>query len=254
MSKINSKIYAYDINKNLINVYIDVRDNPEKLIQELQILEKEYFSIEKHKCTKEQRKPTSKKMALMSRESYYYWIREQFNTRRGLDKNINSNIKNSAYFIFLNKTGYRGLYRVGPNGYNVPYGNYKNPKITNSELIRNISKLIKDVHFRAWSYKKSHQFIQKNDFVYMDPPYYPLKKTSFVRYSENGFNKEDHSNLFKLSHKINCSFLMSNSNTEFVINSFMHKCYKIIQISAKRCINSKNPGKKASELLIFKSY
>jgi DNA adenine methylase len=154
-------------------------------------------------------------------------------------------------FIFLNKTCFRGLYREGPNGFNVPYGNYKNPNILNKEHLKNINKLIKNVKFKNYDYKKSFTNIKKNDFIYLDPPYAPENETSFVKYNKNGFNIDEHKNLFKLCNQLNEKFIMSNSNVKLVIDNFNNNKFNIHTIECKRRINSKKPQTKTNEVIIL---
>ena len=242
--KIKNKIYAYDANKSLINLYKDVQNNKEDLFKFITKYLDEYNSIEGIVVN---RKPNNIEEAKTSKESYYYWIRKQFNI---MPKNT---IEYSALFMFINKTCFRGLYRVGPNGYNVPYGHYKTtPKIITKNELDNISDLIKDVVFECCDFNISINKVKKKDFVYLDPPYVPEKKTSFVGYNLNGFDLENHNKLFK--HILNfkdkkIKFVLSNSKTDLVLDSF--KDYQKEDIIAKRAINSKNPDSKVTELIIY---
>ena len=242
--KIKNKIYAYDANKSLINLYKDVQNNKEDLFKFITKYLDEYNSIEGIVVN---RKPNNIEEAKTSKESYYYWIRKQFNI---MPKNT---IEYSALFMFINKTCFRGLYRVGPNGYNVPYGHYKTtPKIITKNELDNISDLIKDVVFECCDFNISINKVKKKDFVYLDPPYVPEKKTSFVGYNLNGFDLENHNKLFK--HILNLKdkkikFVLSNSKTDLVLDSF--KDYQKEDIIAKRAINSKNPDSKVTELIIY---
>ena len=156
-------------------------------------------------------------------------------------------------FIFLNKTCFRGVFRVGPKGFNVPYGNYDYPEIINKTHLDEIHNLIKDVIFECCDFTKSLSNIENNDYVYLDPPYNKEFDTSFVGYTENGFGIEKHANLFDLCNELNnnnIKFMMSNSNTEFVKQKFPEEKYNIEFITAKRSINSKNPGSKTTEVII----
>ena len=72
------------------------------------------------------RNPETKEEAVKCRENYFYWVRSRYNKLTDLEKKT---IQGSAMFLFLNKTCFRGLFRVGPNGFNVPYGHYKRPNI-----------------------------------------------------------------------------------------------------------------------------
>ena len=241
---IKKKIYAYDANEALIKLYKNVQNNKEELFECITKYLDEYKSIDGVIVN---RKPNDIDEAKTSKESYYYWIRKQFNT---IDKN---SIEHSALFLFINKTCFRGLYREGPNGFNVPYGHYKTtPTIIKKTDLDNISNLIKDVVFECCDYSNSIKKIKKKDFVYLDPPYVPEKKTSFVGYNLNGFNLENHKKLFQEILNLNKNkihFVLSNSKTELVLDSF--KDYKMEDIIAKRAINSKNPESKVTEVIIY---
>jgi len=247
------KVYVSDLNSNIIFMYQNIQSNVKPLIQELSILHTEYNSIQEQK-TKNSRNPTSFEEAKLSQESYYYWNRSKFNH---LSKEELSSPKSSALVIFLNKTCFRGLYREGPNGFNVPFGHYKNVDIVNEEHLLKLSLLIRDVKFSCCSFETVLNDIiscqKKNCFVYLDPPYVPEKITSFTGYTNNGFEEKIHQTLFRLCgemEKQNINFLLSNSNTELVRNSFSQERFSVFSIECKRSIHSKKPNSKTTELLI----
>lgn len=239
---IKNKIYAYDINKNLINVYKDIQKNKDGLYSFISKYINEYHNIT---GTTINRKPSSIEEAKSSKESYYYWIRNKYNK---MDKNT---VECSALFMFINKTCFRGMYREGPNGYNVPYGHYKKtPTIITKEDLNYISDLIKDVEFKDCGFSDSIKNIKDGDFVYLDPPYAPENSKSFVGYVADGFNLDMHKLLFNEIKKLSgVKFAMSNAKVDLVIENF--KEYKCEDIVARRAINSKNPGSKTTEVIIY---
>ena len=241
---IKNKIYAYDINVLLINVYKNIQTNKDALFGYITSYITEYHNIT---GTEVNRKPLTMEDAKTSKESYYYWIRQLFNK---MDK---TTIECSAIFMFLNKTCFRGMYREGPNGFNVPYGHYKKtPTIITKKELDYISDLMKDVVFSQSDFCKSVQNIRSGDFVYLDPPYAPETENSFVGYTADGFGLETHNKLFseiRKLHKQKIQFVMSNAKVDLVVNNFNDcKCDDII---ARRAINSKKPGSTTTEVLIY---
>jgi DNA adenine methylase len=239
---IRNKVYAYDVNKALIGVFRHVQENKDELYKYLDFYIKEYDSI---KGSIINRAPTSIEEAKTSKESYYYWVRNKYNS---IDK---STVECSALFMFINKTCFRGLYREGPNGYNVPYGHYKKtPRIISKTELDYISDLIKDVEFVNSDYSYSIKKIKKDDFVYLDPPYAPKNSNSFVGYVADGFSLEMHKTLFSEIKKLGkIRFVMSNAKVDLVTENF--KEYFCEEIAVKRAINSKNPGLLTAEVLIY---
>jgi DNA adenine methylase len=242
--ELSGDVYASDVNPNLIAFYENVKGKPEELIAEVKALIAEYGQA---KGTEVNRKPTCLDEALTSPESYYFWIRARFNALAGGDK---QDVLASAMLLFLNKTCFRGLYREGPNGFNVPFGNYKNPAILDEAHIREVSALIKDVEFTCCSFTDSLLWVDKDDFFYLDPPYAPETDTSFVGYTADGFGLDLHKQLFQTCRDLEVPFVMSNADVKLVRESFPEGAYKTKIISCRRAINSKNPEAKTNEVLI----
>ena len=230
--KLQRRAYACDLNKDLIDFYTELRYWPARLCEDAKELFDEYAS-----CTGETKihKPTTKEEALTSKESYYYWVRSMMMT--------------PARFLFLNKTCFRGLWREGPNGFNVPFGNYKRVKLDVDHLMA-VSKLIQDVEFIHCDFDTSLTFPRKGDFMYLDPPYAPETKTSFVKYTKDGFDEKTHKRLFGLCHGLNTRFLLSNADVTVVRDAFPDTEYDTETVECRRAIHSKNPGAKAKEVLI----
>ena len=241
---IKGKIYAYDVNYALIQVYNDIKYNKDRLYSYINKYINEYNSIKGDVIN---RCPDTIEEAKTSKESYYYWLRKRYNT---LDKNT---IERSALFMIINKTCFRGIYREGPNGYNVPYGHYKRtPTIITKSELDTISELIQEVEFIHSDFTDSIERISDGDFVYLDPPYAPETSKSFVGYVAGGFNLEQHESLFtSIKNKENVKFLMSNAKVELVVNHFKDKKYTCEDIVARRAIHSKNPGSTTIEVLIY---
>ena len=223
---ISGNIYASDLNINLINLYKNIQSNPEEVIKEVNTLLETFSNCEED----------------------YLNIRTKFN---GLtDKERNTPMA-SALLLYINKTCFRGMYRESKKtGFNVPFGNYKNPTIIDEEHIRNISKLIQPVIFTCCSFTESLSRVKKNDFVYLDPPYAPESETSFTSYTSDGFIIDHHKALFHLCHEMPCKFLMSNADVSLVRESFPTPKYNTKTILCRRAINSKNPEAKTNEVLI----
>jgi DNA adenine methylase len=268
---VTGEVYAYDINASLINTYKCIQETPDEIYANILTLIENY-----NKCPVDNgnNKPSNLVEAMTSKESYYYWVRKEFNSLKS--ESAEEILLKSAMFIFLNKTCFRGLYRESKNGFNVPFGNYKTPEIANLEHLREISKLIEGVNFQCLDFENSLLNVAKGDFVYLDPPYAPENDKSFTKYSIEDFTIDKHNKLFNMVKELQCSFVMSNANVPLVIDSFRAQMspdtggvkaqmsldikdvkgqsqgFIIDRISCKRAINSKNPGAKTTEVLISK--
>lgn len=242
---IQGKIYACDINDSLIRVYKHVQNNKNDLFDYIQRYINEYDAI---KGTEINRKPTTLEEAKTSKESYYYWIRDKYNKMNEKDS-----IERSALFMIINKLCFRGMYREGPNGYNVPYGHYKKtPTIITKEELDTVSELIQDVVFECCGFETSITKPIKDDFVYLDPPYAPENAKSFVGYVADGFDLDAHNCLFDGIKKLNqkkIHFAMSNAKVDFVMDNFKDCQYE--DIVARRAINSKDPSSTTMEVIVY---
>jgi DNA adenine methylase len=245
--KIHGNIYAYDLNEPLIYIYKNIQTHHNELYDILQNIITDFNECGNGEIN---RTPTNIAEAKIAKENYYYWIRSEYNKLCLTDK---KNILGSAMFIFLNKTCFRGVFRVGPKGFNVPYGHYKNPEIINKEHLEEIHNLIQNVVFECCDFNTSLTIVESNDFVYLDPPYAAETDTSFVGYTENGFNLENHNNLFKLIHNLTDTkkkMVLSNADVSLVRENFTNAKYNISSLLCKRSINSKYPDAKAKEVII----
>jgi len=224
--------FLFDINQDLVNCFNEIKTNVEALIDELRSLETAFL----RKCS--------------GRKDYYYEIRRQFNADRS-----------AAKLIFLNKTCYNGLYRVNrKDEFNVPFGDYKNPTICDEENLRNVSEVLQNAEIIYGDFTKSRRVINKNSFVYFDPPYRPLSPTaSFTSYSKEDFNHKDQIRLARFCKQIHnkgAKFLLSNSDpkNENPTDSFFKDHYKeftVDTVKAARLINCKSSGRgQINELLI----
>ena len=244
---LHGNIYAYDLNEPLICIYKNIQKDYNELYNEIQKIIINFNSCGDGEIN---RKPKNINEAILSKENYYYWIRSEYNNLSLIDK---KSTIGSSMFIFLNKTCFRGVFRIGPNGFNVPYGHYINPEIINKEHLKEIHNLIQNVIFECCDFNISLKNIKTNDFIYLDPPYVPEKKTSFVKYNGNVFNNDTHINLFKLINKLtedDKKMMLSNSDVSLVRDNFTNDKYNIESILCKRTINSKKPGSKTQEVII----
>ncbi len=205
-----------DTNEELINVYIQVRDSVEKLIR----------SLEK------------RKLAHFANENYYYEVRAE------LPSKLNP-IERASRFIYLNRTCFNGLYRVNSKGeFNVPKGSYKNPNIVQTDNLREASKLLQGVSILCTPFQVTLRKAKPGDVVYLDPPYHPLKPTSFTSYSVNIFGEKEQQDLkeeFDRLVNLGCTIIESNSDMPFIRNLYTN--YKLSTILAKRLINSKSAAR-----------
>lgn len=216
------EVYLSDINDELINTYLVIKNNVDELISSLKEYEKKH----------------SKK--------FYYKIRAEN------PKNLTP-LQRATRFIYLNKTCFNGLYRVNSKGdFNVPIGNYKKPKILDEKTLREASKLLKHADIKTQSFEKIEPYVRKGDFVYFDPPYYPINRSSFTTYTKESFLEREQkklAELFKKLDKKGVMVMLSNSDSYFIRE--LYKDYHIYTVKANRMINSNPNGRgKINEIVV----
>jgi DNA adenine methylase len=222
-----------DLNKALIDTYIVVRDNVESLITELTKIQDEYYS-----CTSNERK-----------KKYYLELRAEFNSIL-----VSLSTRKSALFIFLNKTGFNGMYRENKSGqYNIPFGKHDRPLICDQANLYAVSGDLKKISLTSTSYQSAIRDAMPKDLVYLDPPYYPLNPTSnFTEYQAGGFTIKDQIELrdaFRELDRKGCYVVMSNSSCKEIDD--LYSGYNIARIRVSRAINSKaNKRGKIDEVVI----
>ncbi len=211
-----------DVNQRLIRTYQGVRDDVERVIELLQ--------------------------AYPHDPEFFYEMREQ-----NIDARPDAEV--AAWFIYLNRTGFNGLYRVNrDNRFNVPFGRYARPRICDPVTLRACSLALRSAKLLNVDFEAAVRTARRGDFVYFDPPYVPLSATSsFTSYTSNGFDSEAQIRLRNTALKLKrrgVRVLLSNSSAEFVRGLYQND-FTLREVPALRPVNSK-PTKRGAvtELLI----
>ncbi|MBA7617821.1 Modification methylase DpnIIA [subsurface metagenome] len=234
------RFYLLDVNEDLVNCYKAVKKDVGLLVRELLSLQDKFLELNSPK-----------------RKEFYLGIRKEFN----LEKVSGFGIKTAAKLIFLNKNCYNGLYRVNRKGeFNVPFGDYKSPRICAAKNLKNASEILQIAKFICADFTHSETYIDNHTFVYLDPPYRPLSPTAgFTSYSKDSFSEKDQIRLAEFCRRIDAkgaTLLLSNSDpkNEDATDHFFDDHYKefnIKQVKAIRAINCKASGRgQINELLI----
>jgi DNA adenine methylase len=227
-----------------------VKKSVKELIDELGVLESEYFAKNAD-----------------ARELFYYEIRDSFNKElSGINFRTYGTgwAKRAAQIIFLNRTCYNGLFRVNRKGeFNVPFGRYKNPDILNKENLNRTSLLLENTQIIPGDFTQCRKYVDDRSFVYFDPPYRPLNRTSsFTSYSKTGFSDKDQVRLaifFKELDATGAKIMLSNSdprNQNFSDTFFddLFSGFFIKRVPARRMINCNGARRGNIDELIITNY
>jgi DNA adenine methylase len=212
-----------DLNSELIDTYCAIRDSLEDVIKEL--------SQYPHN------------------EEFYYQLR----AKNPLELSLPAR---AARMIYLNKTGYNGLYRVNRSGgFNVPFGKYKNPKYLDKDNLQAVSHALQKVDIHNASFETVLDYAKEGDLVYFDPPYVPVSPTAnFTSYQANGFSVNDQRKLRDVCIELtrrNVYVILSNSDTEIVRDLFSPYSFEVNEVLANRAINCNGSRRgKMTELII----
>jgi DNA adenine methylase len=183
----------------------------------------------------------SKVEELISILKLYKYERELFYSIRDQDPQKLDVVGRAARTIFLNRTGFNGLYRVNSKGkFNVPFGRYKNPTICNEDNLRACSKALKKVSIKSASFEKILDSAKAGDFVYLDPPYIPVSDTSyFTAYQRRGFGMDNQEKLAAVFDELaarNVYVMLSNSDVSWIHHRY--RKHRVRVIKARRFVNS----------------
>lgn len=216
-----------DTNSELINVYL-VKDNPEELISILKKHDKRHSS------------------------EYYYKIRNLDRNEAKFKKM--TQVEKAARTIYLNRTCFNGLYRVNKNGwFNTPIGRNSTLEIVNENGILGMSEYLNksEITILNDDYKKAFVHATKRDFVFLDPPYYPMKTDSFLRYATCGFGIKEQVELKEICDKLTrkgIRLMQTNSDCQEIRD--MYSDYKLVEVSVRRSINAYPDRRRGKELII----
>ncbi|KAF0237570.1 MAG: DNA adenine [Prolixibacteraceae bacterium] len=240
----------YDINQELILTWRVIQQNVYQLIEILDSIRKTY-----------------EKLSENAQSGYYYKTRDDFN--RSMHKVEYSEYNDSwvlraAQIIFLNKTCFNGLFRLNQKGeFNVPAGRYKNPMILDEQNLVNVSKLLEKAEIKHAGFKIVEHGIKADSFVYFDPPYRPISKTSgFTSYSKFKFEDTEQRQLADLFHRLHnrgIKLMLSNSDPKNIdpddhFFDEIYKEFKIARIPARRMINSNAAKRVAINEIVVTNY
>lgn len=218
-----------DINPELINMYLQIRDNVEGVIDYLSKLDRahEHSGVDP--------------------KDYYYGVRERFNYCLGM-----KSMEQAARFIYLNKHCFNGLYRVNSKGeFNVPFNGKLTGGSFHAEHLREVSKQIQNVRFLCGDFEQSDKSIAPKDFIFIDSPYAPLTPTSFVDYTKEGFSYEDHvrlSDFYKELSDYGVYCMLTNHDTELIRD--LYRGFNFTEVDVRRSINRNGDNRKGKEVII----
>ena len=219
------KAILMDTNKELVNCYQVIKSDVDPLIK----------TLSSHKNEKE----------------YYYNIRDKDRTEKFSQW---SKVERASRTIYLNRCCYNGLYRVNKNGhFNVPFGRYKNPRFLDEPNLKAVNVALKQANILHESFEKCIDHAKKGDFIYFDPPYFPISRSAnFTSYTKENFGEEMQQLLFTIFDQLDkkgCKVMLSNSHNEFILELYAE--YNINTLKATRAINSDASKRgKINELLI----
>ena len=215
------RAYLSDSNALLINAYIQVRDQPDQLINALS--------------------------QMHNTEEEYYRVREGITAENSVD--------NAARFIYLNKTSYNGLYRVNRSGkYNVPYG-FRTTPIFDADIIRRASEKLKNTRISVGDFEVNKYRIRSNDLVFLDPPYtVSHDNNGFIAYNQTLFSLEDQQRLRKFIDYIKAKgayYVLTNAAHEAIHDIFYTPEDRIIELQRNSLIGGKNANRQLISEYIF---
>lgn len=204
------KSYLSDANAQLINTFIQVRDNPEKLIHNFQLID--------------------------NTEESYYRVRNELTDEQ--------TVENAARFLFLNQTSFNGIYRVNRNGkYNVPYG-FRSSWDYDVSRIRLASTKLKNTRITSGDFEINKYRVKAGDLVFLDPPYtVSHNNNGFISYNQHLFTIEDQQRLKRFIEYIKnkgAFYILTNAAHQVIRDIFLTAGDRILELKRNSLIGGKN--------------
>lgn len=189
------------------------------------------------------------------KEEFYYNVRNEYNDILK-QRSLMPMPLLAAYFIFLNKTCFNGLYRVNKKGeFNVPWGKKTEIKLYDESNYNAIASALSNIKISIGDYGFIQNLKGNDTLIYMDPPYMPEKEQSFTSYTSIGFDLKEQERLRDICDKLNANevkWIQSNSNSPLIKE--LYKEYNIKEVSAPRSVSAKGDGRKPVTELIITNY
>lgn len=211
--------YLSDLNNELIETFIAVRDEVENIIKELK--------------------------SFKNNQDEYYKIRKA---------KYKSDYKKAARFIYLNQTSFNGIYRVNLQGiYNVPYG-FRNTQVFQPENLRSTSNLLQKAIIETKDFENIISYVKRNDLLFLDPPYtITHNNNGFVKYNQKLFSLEDQYRLSSVIDEIKNkkAFYILTNAAHSTIEHIFEKGDKKIKIKRASLIGGQNAIRGKFEEIIF---
>jgi len=223
------KAHVADNNEELINCYKQIKGHVEAVIELLR---------------------THKRL---HSTAYYYKL-------RSFPPKDLSPIERAAKFIYLNKTCFNGLYRVNSKGkFNVPMGRYINPPILDEDLLYAAHVALRGVGLHCMPFDRfCDEFAEEGDFVYFDPPYFPISKTAnFTNYTKEAFGLQEQTQLCDVFEKLDkrgCFLMLSNSACKTIRALYKNYRWTTYEVKARRAINSAPDKRRPIKELVILNY
>jgi len=171
--------------------------------------------------------------------------RDEFYEVRAWEPAALSLPQRAARVIYLNKTGFNGLYRENSKGrFNVPFGRYTNPTICNEPGLEAASRALQGVTIEVRPFEAVLEHAASGDLVYFDPPYVPVSTTaSFTAYAKDGFGEAQQRRLGQVATELAAQgvyVVLSNSDTPLVREIYGDPAvFHVDTVPANRAINSR---------------
>lgn len=215
-----------DINSELINLYITIKENPADFIEQMHRLD-----------------------AIDCDKDFYYKQRDRYNT---LLRDKELSVELAVLFVWLNKHCFNGLYRVNGKGFfNVPWNNKGSGASIDDDNIFEMSEFLQHVAILNGDFEVSLKTAKCGDFVFIDSPYAPLNATSFESYTKEGFAEEEHRRLAKVFENLTergCYCMLTNHNTPLIQE--LYSKYTIEEVDVKRLINRNADSRNGKEIIV----